>query len=46
MAILFLLTLALCGIGYIFARANKRANYEEVVGGRLARYAGSNRNLR
>ena len=45
MAVPVLLTVALCGIGIIFARAAKRADYEDVVTGRLARYAGPNRDL-
>jgi hypothetical protein len=42
---IILLTLGLCAIAALFVRANRRADYEEAIGARLAHYAGSNRNL-
>jgi hypothetical protein len=42
---ILLLTLGLCAIAALFARAARRADYEETVTARLARYAGSNRDL-
>lgn len=45
MDILVLTTVVLAGIaleGFIFARARKRAEYEDSIADRLARYAGRN----
>jgi hypothetical protein len=45
MDILVLTTIVLAGIaleGFVFARARKRAEYENTITDRLARYAGRN----